>query len=432
MTLFKSFFNMKVGIVDLTNSSVKISPLDEDRISRYLGGAAINRSFLHENEDFLIFGTGALTGSFAPASSLLTATFASPFSGKACHVPFMITSGTDMKFSGIDFLLIRGIAAEKTMLYINNGSIRIMPANNLGNIPLDESIPVLKKNIVRFPFKSSILTGPAADLGASFASASLDAKGSLDKGGLAALMASKNLKGIVFGATGGLPFDTDHPEQAQTLERRIFVDKNLKKAGFFSVLERLDGGSEAKNFLKKLRKKDMACFRCPSPCMTHITFDSKALGMPETKKTQDGLLLFDHSGFIELFRKIGRYALPVFQKCLSFGVDPSYVAKILKAGGTLNDYIDTIERLDYINPKTETSNRKHCLFGGGISSILPEEQWKKRVSLAIILGICPIFLLRFTQISEADLLAFISRNEATQKALQKMLSSENLESYICS
>jgi hypothetical protein len=41
----------------------------------------------------------------------------------------------------------------------------------------------------------------------------------------------------------------------------------------------------------------------------------------------------------------------------------------------------------------------------------------------MILGICPIFLLRFPQIIDATLLSFISMTEEALKSLQEGLSS---------
>ena len=79
MNLLEPFYNMKIGVVDLTASSAKVIPLDQEQVSSYLGGAAMNSAILAGYEtDALVFGTGPLTGSFAPASSLMIASFASP------------------------------------------------------------------------------------------------------------------------------------------------------------------------------------------------------------------------------------------------------------------------------------------------------------------------------------------------------------------
>ena len=53
----------------------------------------------------------------------------------------------------------------------------------------------------------------------------------------------------------------------------------------------------------------------------------------------------------------------------------------------------------------------------------PGDLWDKGVGLAMILGVCPIFLLRFPQIADTDLLRFISQDDVALSALQKKLTS---------
>jgi hypothetical protein len=65
----------------------------------------------------------------------------------------------------------------------------------------------------------------------------------------------------------------------------------------------------------------------------------------------------------------------------------------------------------------------HCRFGGGVPPILTGDLWNRGVGCAMILGVCPIFLLLFPQITDADLLAFISTSEDVLKTLQDSLSS---------
>lgn len=220
------FYNMKIGVVDLSASSAKVIPLDQEQVSSYLGGAAMNGAILAGYEtDTLVFGTGPLTGSFAPASSLMIASFASPMFKRLCHVPLMLRTGPDMKFSGVDYLAVKGTAPEPSILRINHGKIWILPAENLQNKPVPEAIRELKKTSPAF--QSLIITGPAAERGSPYASLSISTNGSLDKAGLAFLMAAKNLKGIMLGGTDGLSFNRDNPDQGKELEKIISTDKNF-------------------------------------------------------------------------------------------------------------------------------------------------------------------------------------------------------------
>jgi aldehyde:ferredoxin oxidoreductase len=423
MNLFQPFYNMKIGVVDLSASSVEVIPLVQEQVSRYLGGAAMNSALLEGYQtDALVFGTGPLTGSFAPASSLMIASFASPIFKHLCHVPFMLRTGPDMKFSGVDFLVVKGTAPEPSILHVSHGNIRILPAGNLQHMPIPEAIRELKK--ASPPFQSVIIRGPAADSGVPYASVSIGQNGSLDKAGLASLMAAKNLKGIMLGGTGGLPFNRDNPDQGKELEKRISTDKDFKHRGFFSVLKKLEGGKDAGKFFKASRKKDMACYHCPSPCMTHVRYswqDPRNKGM---QNSEDGLLLLDHTGYAALAKKVGKNVLPVLRACLHYGLDPAGVAEMLPEGGTLLDYLNAMDKIvSDKHPRTTDVSQRQCLFGGGIPPILMGDLLEKRVAIAMILGVCPIFLLRFPQITDAALLSFISTREEDLKTLQDGLSS---------
>ena len=417
------FYNMRTGVINLSASKVEVIPLAEDQVGRYLGGAAMNKAILKGCEaDALVVGTGPLTGSFAPASPLMIATFLSPIFKCICQVPLTLRTGPDMKFSGVDFLVVEGTAPEPSVLHVDHGKILIVPAGNLQYLSVPDVIRELKK--MSPPFQSVIVTGPAADHGSPYASVSIGANGSLDKAGLATLMAAKNLKGIMFDGGGGLSFNRDNPDQGKELEKIISTDKNFKRAGFYSLLKDLEGGKDAGRSLKAERKKDMACYHCPSPCMTNVRYAWHDPRNKEIQNSQEGLLLLDHMGCIALAKKVAKNILPVLRACLRNGLDPAAVAEILPAGGTMLDYLSVVDKIVSDNlPRGQDFSPKQSLFGGGIPPILTGDLWEKRIALAMILGVCPIFLLRFPQITDAALLSFISTREEVLAPLQERLSS---------
>jgi aldehyde:ferredoxin oxidoreductase len=408
---------MRIGIVDLSASKAEVVPITEEQVGRHLGGAAMNSAILAGYETgSLVFGTGPLTGSFAPASPLMIATFTSSIFKRLCHVPLMLRTGPDMKFSGVDFLVVKGTAPEPSVLYIDHGNIRILSAPTILNMPVPEAIRELKKTSP--PFQSLIITGPAADRGSSYASISIGTNGSLDKAGLAMLMAAKSLKGIMLGGTDGLPFNKDNPAQGKELEKIISGDKNFKRRGFYAVLKNLEGGKDAVKSLKADRKKDMACYHCPSPCMTHVRFSWHDPG------NEEGLLLLDHAGCIALAKKVGKNNLPLLRACLRYGLDPTAVVEMLPQGETLPDYLDAIDKIISDNPsRTQDVSQRQGISGGGVPPIGTDDLWEKRVALAMVLGVCPIFLLRFPEITDTALLSFISTREEDLKTLQERLSS---------
>ena len=426
MKLFNNFYNMKVGIVDLSESSSEVAPLNNQLVAEKIGGAAVNADLfkLYKDDNPLILGVGPLTGSFAPASCLSVATFLSPRFGNLCHVPLMLRTGPEMKFSGIDFLVIKGCASSPKMLHIEKGTMNIVSAEHLAGIAVPEAVQILKKEIIQF--RSIILTGPAADHGVLCASVSTGMRGSLDKAGLASLMASKNLKGIIFNGIYGFPFAEDNLKQKEIIERNLFADKGHENEGFLSVLEKIGIEDNLKVIIKKTKWRNMACYHCPSPCMSSVEFtwhDPR-----KNSRAKDNIFLSDHMGFLALVKKGGKDVFPFVESCLRSGIDQVAAAKRLPENGTLLESLNAIENMTFTPEDPEIKSEPHQigeipaemhkLFGGGIPPILPGKLWVKRVCLSMILGICPIFLLLFPQISEIELLKFLATNEHDLKSLE--------------
>ncbi len=428
MKLFNNFYNMKVGIVDLTKLSFETISLDKKIAAEKIGGAAVNEDLFKQYKDDvpLVIGVGPLTGSFAPASCLAVATFLSPrFGGNLCHIPLMLRTGPDMKFSGIDFLVIKGIASSPKILHVDKGFVRILSAEHLIRVDIPECLRILKKEMAHS--RSILLTGPAADNGVQIASVSTGFNGSLDKVGLAFSMASKNLKGIVFNGTDGLSFIEDNLKHNETIEKRLFAEEGHKNEGFLSMLDKIGIEENLRGVIKKAKCRNMACYHCPSPCMSSVRF--KWYDPRKNARVEDNILLSDHMGFLALAKKKGKDIFPLSESCHRFGLDPVAVADRLPESLSLLESLNAIEEISVtpempeIRPELHQSEEIYNLFGGGLPPILPDELRKKRIGISMILGVCPIFLLRFPQISELDLLEFLTNNEPDLEFLEKEIQS---------
>jgi aldehyde:ferredoxin oxidoreductase len=108
----------KVLRVNLTTRKVISLPLPEQLKRDYLGGRGFAVKMLYEllprgtdpfsPENMLIFSTGPLNGTAAPAGASLTAVSRSPLTGL---LAIDTTSGfwaTELKFAGYDMVIIQG------------------------------------------------------------------------------------------------------------------------------------------------------------------------------------------------------------------------------------------------------------------------------------------------------------------------------------
>jgi aldehyde:ferredoxin oxidoreductase len=426
MSLYQPFYNGKIGIVDLTLQSAYTADLPGDALREHIGGAAMNAWLLSKYEsDSIVFGTGPLTGSFAPASALLVGTFRSPILDHLCHVPFMLRSGPEMKFSGVDYLVIRGAAKEPCTISVNRGQLSVFTLPDSQEKTVPELLQMIRRTAPGF--RASIVTGPAADHTSRYASASIDSHGSLDKVALAARMAEKNLKAVLFKGIQGLPFREDHPALAKAVEKMLQSSDSSSIKGFVSVVKRLEDGGDAAGALRGKLGRNRACYHCPCPCMTHADY-----ARPGTDKKKDGILMMDHAGWVALSGK-SENALVLLDKCLELGLDPRAAGLGLREDGPMREALKTIESLaaagasideDDYPSAPEIEARTYRLFGGGITPLLAGNAWTERVAAALILGICPVFIQIAGRLDRSDLLRFLSSDAEEIKALSDRIDRE--------
>ncbi|MBN2514769.1 MAG: hypothetical protein JXC33_01915 [Deltaproteobacteria bacterium] len=443
MNFMKHFYNMKLGIVDLAESSVEIVPLDAEIIAEKIGGAAVNTELFENYGDdgSLILGIGPLTGSYAPASCLLVATFRSPVTGSLSHVPFLHRSGPEMKFSGFDFLVIKEVAPRPTVLNITEGTVTFIAADHMVKREVPEIIRSIKQKVHHV--RAAIVTGPAADNGSPFASVSTGLWGSLDKTGLASVLGTKNVKGLVFNGIDGLPFGVDDLARSDKMIKTCGLYGPSRGNGFISVLEKIGVDDDVKTMLYKSEAKNIACYRCPYPCMNYVEFTEKASECMRGNPLQRGLNLMDHVGFLTLAGKYKGEVFELMSSCIRLGVDPVVVSVMLPDGGTMNDRLEMIKVISAgsIEGGLNVEERKgyptfggippekHKLFGGGLAPIVNQETedhmsvWQNRVALSLVLGVCPLFLSLFPAIQEADLISFFVQEKVALKLFQDRVNS---------
>jgi aldehyde:ferredoxin oxidoreductase len=146
-------------------------------------------------ENIIAFMPGVLMGTGAPCSARFAAVTKSPLTGimaaSSCGGPF----GMDLKTAGWDGLLVRGKAAKPTYLLITSEGVEFRDAGQFWGLDTTETQAKLDEK------RAGILViGPAGENLVSFANIATGDR-FLGRGGMGAVMGSKNLKAIV--ALGG-------------------------------------------------------------------------------------------------------------------------------------------------------------------------------------------------------------------------------------
>lgn len=431
--LVKAFFNSRIALADLDAGKVEIMPMPENMASRGMGGIG-TASLLHDHyreSDPLVLGTGPLTGSFAPASSLLTATFSSG-SGRLVHVPFMKHAGPRMKFAGIDYLVVIGRAPQPVILDLLDGNARISPADSLEGT-LSQRKSAIESRPGPCP-DSILLTGNAAETALKGAVLSCGLWGSMDKVALGSFAAAKNIRAFTFKATKGIAFPENGLERGAALMKTLHRENRVRRT---AVLSLMAGSDAASRLIGRHYKKSHACHHCPLACVSYLEYKPPGLGMKRLRTPAQGLFVMDHEGFAALAAVRPHDAHHLMRHCIEMGFDPLCAARETDPGLSTEEAVDRITELCTQNfletvsssrgsqDASPVPHRLHRLFGGGIPKIQPAgtedgfDSWQRRVSLSMILGVCPVGMLYYHQLRADDLLAFLSADEGALADLRE-------------
>ncbi|MFQ6088648.1 MAG: aldehyde ferredoxin oxidoreductase family protein [Candidatus Methanofastidiosia archaeon] len=221
----------KVGIVDLKSDKVKLREIPKSLRRFYLGGRGINVYYLSKllkrgvdplsERNILIFGVGFLTGTSVPSSSRFNVTAKSPETGilgdSSCGAFF----GAELRYAGFDHLIINGRSRKPVLLIVSDEKIEVQDAQNLWGRDTIETQKILKKE---FGIEAQIACiGEAGENLCRFSCVRTGYKSSASRGGMGAVMGSKNLKALVVLGSKGLRIE--HPEDflKETLKLKNYI-----------------------------------------------------------------------------------------------------------------------------------------------------------------------------------------------------------------
>ncbi len=214
------------AIVNLSKGSVKISEMPANVIRSYLGGRGTNvyylNKFLRKNvdplspENVLIFGAGLLTGYLIPNASRFNVTAKSPESGFLGDTNCGGYFGPEMRYAGFDQIIILGKAKKPSYIFLQDGSVEIRDAADYWGLDTYDVQIELRRDLGDV---QAAVTGEAGEKLVRFANIRNGVKNSGGRGGLGAVMGSKNLKALVAYGTQGL--GVAYPEQLLEVTKSI-------------------------------------------------------------------------------------------------------------------------------------------------------------------------------------------------------------------
>ncbi len=199
--------------IDLTQGKTRDLPIPDEMLEKYLGGRGLGARLLFDilpaetdplsPENVLIFLTGPLTGNLAPGSSKFVVITKSPLTHGWCDSYSSGRLSVELKKAGYDGMVIWGKSNHPCYLRIDDSGVDIRGADSIWGEDSFETERILKES-EQNPKAGVTSIGPAGERLCKFACINSDLYRQAGRGGVGAVMGSKNLKAIVIKGKGGV------------------------------------------------------------------------------------------------------------------------------------------------------------------------------------------------------------------------------------
>ncbi|MBR0597892.1 aldehyde ferredoxin oxidoreductase family protein [Sinanaerobacter chloroacetimidivorans] len=198
--------------VNLSAGTIKEEAISQSLAEKYIGGRGLGTkiyidevakdvdAFSEDNK--LILLTGPLTGTFGTSAGRLMWITKAPLTGTIGCANSGGQFGPELKFAGYDGIIFEGKSEKPVYLYVNDGKAELRSAEELWGKTVYETTDQLVE--ATDPDAKVSCIGPAGENGVLYATIMNDKHRAAGRGGLGAVMGSKNLKAVVARGTGGI------------------------------------------------------------------------------------------------------------------------------------------------------------------------------------------------------------------------------------
>ncbi|MFX0071720.1 MAG: aldehyde ferredoxin oxidoreductase N-terminal domain-containing protein [Candidatus Hermodarchaeota archaeon] len=272
--------------IDLTNNKVSISEEKVADLRKFIGGLGMNcklgAEFIDPNVDPLsrdntiILGTGPLVGTITPGASRTVGMSKFPASGAIANSCGSMSFGFNLKQAGFDHIIITGKAEKPVYLEVLDDHIELISALDLWGKDIAETTNYLWK---KYDSCGVIAIGQAGENLVHGALTLLDKTATFGRAGLGAIMGFKNLKAVAVKGTKGISiarpkeFNKLFRKQFERIKnyphRKSWIELGMLRSLPINMILSAKGEkkkarqSSEKFYLKKLKRKRIACPSCP-------------------------------------------------------------------------------------------------------------------------------------------------------------------------
>ena len=288
----------KVLRINLTTGTITTNPIDEQVCQRYLGGSGFVSYYLWKElkggidalgpENKLVIATGPVTGTPIMGAGRHTLGAKSPQTGGIALSQVGEYWGAEIKRAGFDIVIIEGKSKTPVYISIKDGQVEIKAAAHLWGQDTKETQATIRRELQDDKVRV-LMIGPGGENLVKYACIMGGLYDAAGRGGMGAVMGSKNLKAIAVKGTGKIP--VADPEKLGEIRKILAasIDKvNILKSwqeagtGFDMDVGMMTGDVPIRNWrdsefptIKKITAITLrdtigagmdGCFACPMRC----------------------------------------------------------------------------------------------------------------------------------------------------------------------
>ncbi len=305
----------RVAHIELTERRINIETISHEMFRKLLGGNGLAAKIMLERlksgidplspENMLIFATGPLTGSSIQGSDRIYIAAKSPLTGLFFDSCMGGRFASSLKQAGYDALVITGKADKPVYLFLDKGNIEIRDAMELAGKSPKELLSSLSNKMKDFEVCSIGIAGENLVKYAAIVHPRLTGRGGVaGRGGLGAVMGSKNLKAIVAMRNGEGRLRVYSDKMLKDVKETIQANLNAKTKPMSSIgtpfgvlMVNSLGAFGTRNFREEVceyvesisgdtlrdnyYKKNISCHMCPVACGKLCELGGELLKNPE-------------------------------------------------------------------------------------------------------------------------------------------------------
>lgn len=302
----------KILKIDLSTGKIRTEVTPKEWVDLYTGQKGLGTRLLMEDfdpqtdplspENKLVLSSSIMAGTIVSCSAKLAITSKSPQTGTISDGSVGGIIGAELKYAGYDALVISGKAKNLSMIYLNPDRVEIIDIPELkgaGSFATESR----GKKVIGDDQAKVLTIGPAGENLVRYACISSERYRQLGRGGLGAVMGSKNLKAIAI--RGWLDVHVEDIDRCMKVaaelhkyddicdpdyevyelgtwmlvdpsqESGLLPTRNFQQ-GTFAESKALNGES-----YKALRKNKKACFSCCIACGNYVETGKARVEGPE-------------------------------------------------------------------------------------------------------------------------------------------------------